>query len=83
MITIYFILVNLLAIVLFGYDKHCARRHKWRIPEKTLITSAVIGGSVGAYVGMITFRHKTNHKLFQICIPTLLIAQIITLLIIY
>lgn len=83
MITIYFVIVNLLAIVLFGYDKYCARRHKWRIPERTLLTSAIIGGSAGAYLGMVTFRHKTSHKLFQICIPMLLIAQIIILLIIY
>lgn len=83
MITIYLVLVNLLAIVLFGYDKYCARKHKWRIPERTLITSAIIGGSAGAYLGMVAFRHKTNHKLFQISIPLLLVAQIIIFLIIY
>ena len=83
MITIYLIVVNLLAIALFGYDKHCAKKRKWRISEKTLITSAIIGGSAGAYIGMIVFRHKTNHSLFQICIPLLFIVQIIILLIIY
>ncbi|MDE7136050.1 MAG: DUF1294 domain-containing protein [Muribaculaceae bacterium] len=83
MIAFYLIIVNLLAIALFGYDKYCARRHKWRIPEKTLIASAIIGGSAGAYLGMVAFRHKTNHKLFQICIPLLLAAQIIIFMIIY
>lgn len=83
MITSYLVLVNLLAIVLFGYDKYCAIKHKWRIPEKTLITSAIIGGSAGAYLGMVAFRHKTDHKLFQISIPLLLVAQIIIFLIIY
>lgn len=83
MLVIYLILVNLIALILYGYDKHCARNHKWRISEKTLITSAIIGGSAGAYIGMMTFRHKTNHMLFQITIPLLLVAQAIILLIIY
>ena len=58
----YLLAVNILAFVLFGVDKQKARRNKWRIPEKTLILSAVIGGSVGAILGMRFFHHKS-----QIC----------------
>jgi len=83
MIGFYLVIVNLIALLLFGYDKHCAVSHKWRIPEKTLIASAAIGGSFGAYLGMVSFRHKTQHQLFQICVPSLLVVQTIILLIIY
>lgn len=72
-----------MSICLFGYDKQCAIKNKWRISENALIASAAIGGSLGAYVGMISFRHKTQHKLFQVCVPLLLTIQIIILLIIF
>ena len=58
----YLLAVNILAFVLFGVDKQKARRNKWRIPEKTLILSAVIGGSVGAILGMRFFHHKTAEE---------------------
>lgn len=83
MIVIYVLIVNLLALILFGYDKRCAIKKKWRISENTLIASAAIGGSLGAYIGMISFRHKTQHRLFQVCVPLLLIIQTIILLIIF
>lgn len=83
MIVFYLFIVNLLALSLFGYDKQCAVKGKWRIPENTLIASAAIGGSLGAYIGMISFRHKTQHRLFQVCVPLLLIIQTIILLIIF
>jgi len=62
----YLLAVNILAFVLFGVDKQKARRNKWRIPEKTLILSAVIGGSVGAILGMRFFHHKTRKARFAI-----------------
>lgn len=77
----YLIIVNLIALAIYGYDKQCAKTHKWRVSEKTLLAAAVIGGSVGAYIGMISFRHKTRHKVFQICVPLLVIVQILLLLI--
>lgn len=76
-------LINTIALSLFGYDKQCAKKHQWRISEKALLTSAIIGGSLGAGIGMILFRHKTKHKTFQLGIPLILTAQILILLIIY
>ena len=61
----YLLAVNILAFVLFGVDKQKARRNKWRIPEKTLILSAVIGGSVGAILGMRFFAPQNPKS--QIC----------------
>ena len=57
-------------------DKYKARKNRWRIPERTLIGSAFLGGSVGALLGMYTFRHKTRHLKFTLGVPAILIAQI-------
>ena len=57
----YLLLMNLIAFVLMGLDKRRARRDKWRISEKTLFLPAVLGGSLGAILGMRLFHHKTKH----------------------
>lgn len=67
---------NLLALVLCGIDKWKARRDRWRIPEKTLFLSAILGGSIGLLVGMHLFRHKTKHKSFTIGVPVIFILQL-------
>ncbi len=73
----YFIIINILAFFLMGIDKKKAQMGAWRIPEKTLFLSAIIGGSVGAIAGMQLFRHKTKHKTFVIGMPAILIVQLI------
>ena len=75
-LTIYLIFMNLLAFLLMGLDKSKARRNPWRIPEKTLFLSAILGGSIGAILGMQVFRHKTKHASFRIGMPCILIAQL-------
>lgn len=72
----YLIAVNVLAFSLMGIDKYKARHHRWRIPEKTLFLSAIIGGSVGAIIGMYTFRHKTKHWYFVVGMPLILVIQL-------
>lgn len=57
-------------------DKHKARKKKWRIPEATLMTVALFGGSLGSWLGMYTFRHKTRHLKFVLGVPAILILQI-------
>ena len=73
---LYLLLINAAAFVLMLVDKIKARKNRWRIPERTLIQSALLGGSVGALIGMYTFRHKTRHPKFTLGIPAILIAQI-------
>lgn len=73
----YLIAVNVLAFSLMGIDKSKARRGAWRIPEKVLFLSAVIGGSVGALLGMFAFRHKTKHLRFVLGLPVILLFQLI------
>lgn len=75
-LTIYLIFMNLLAFLLMGLDKSKARRNRWRIPEKTLFLSSILGGSIGAILGMQVFRHKTKHASFRIGMPCILIAQL-------
>ena len=63
----YFGGVNLLLFILMGMDKRAARRKKWRIPERRLLTLGMIGGGFGGILGMIIFHHKTHRIYFTIC----------------
>ncbi len=76
LILIYLLAINVFAFFLYGIDKWKAKRSKWRIPEMTLLSIAVIGGSVGAWIGMKVWHHKTMHKKFKHGIPLILFAQI-------
>ncbi len=76
-LIIYLVMINFVAFLLMGFDKRRARRQAWRIPEKTLFGSALLGGSIGAIAGMQFFRHKTRHLSFQIGMPAILIIQIV------
>ena len=75
-LCLYLALINALAFGLMLADKHRARKKKWRIPESVLMTSALLGGSLGALIGMYTARHKTRHPKFTVGIPLLLALQI-------
>ncbi|MBD5545592.1 MAG: DUF1294 domain-containing protein [Lachnospiraceae bacterium] len=72
----YFILINLAGFLLMGIDKWKARKQAFRIPEATLFTVAVIGGSIGSILGMFTFHHKTRHWYFLYGMPAILLLQI-------
>ncbi len=72
----YLIGINMLTFFVYGIDKWKARKSKWRIPEASLLTLAIIGGSIGAWVGMKAWHHKTMHKKFKYGLPLILLAQI-------
>ena len=72
----YLVLINAAACLLMLIDKYKAKKNLWRIPEATLMTSALLGGSVGALVGMYTVRHKVRKPKFYIGIPLILICQL-------
>ena len=72
----YLIVINVVTFLVYGIDKWKAKQSKWRIPEATLLLLAVIGGSVGAWLGMKTWHHKTMHKKFKYGLPLILLAQI-------
>lgn len=75
-LTAYLVLVNAAALALMLTDKKKARRGAWRIPEATLLGIAVLGGSIGAIIGMYLFRHKTRHLKFSLGLPLILAVQI-------
>ena len=79
-VLLYLIIVNAAAFLLMLADKQKAKRGAWRIPEKTLIGAAAIGGSIGALCGMYLFRHKTKHLKFTLGIPLILAVQIIAVI---
>ena len=75
-VVIYLVVINVVAFVVYGVDKYKAKRGRWRTPEATLLGLAAIGGSIGAWLGMRVWHHKTMHKKFQYGVPLILIAQI-------
>ena len=75
-VVIYLVVINVVAFVVYGVDKYKAKRGRWRTPEATLLGLAAIGGSIGAWLGMKVWHHKTMHKKFQYGVPLILIAQI-------
>ncbi len=75
--AIYLIVINVITFIVYGIDKWEAQNNRWRISESSLITLAVIGGSIGAWIGMRTFHHKTFHNKFRYGIPAILIIQLI------
>ena len=76
LIPIYLIAINVVTFFMYGIDKWKAKRSKWRISETTLLGMAVIGGSIGAWLGMRMWHHKTMHKKFQFGIPLIIVAQV-------
>lgn len=72
----YLLAINAVTFNVYGIDKYKAKKAKWRISEATLLLLAVLGGSVGAWVGMKVWHHKTMHKKFKYGIPAILLIQI-------
>lgn len=75
--------VNAVAFIVYGIDKYRARNGKWRIPEATLLMLAVVGGSVGAWLGMKAWHHKTRHMKFRYGVPAILLLQIVVATLLY
>lgn len=76
----YIILINVLGFLLMGRDKHLAKVHAWRIPERVLLSAAAAGGAFGSLLGMQIFRHKTKHRKFRIGVPLLLFVWILLIM---
>lgn len=79
-VLVYLIAVNALDLVLFGIDKWKAKHAQWRISEPTLLAVAAIGGSIGSWIGMKMWHHKTLHKKFKYGIPLIMMVQFALLL---
>ena len=80
---IYLVIANALTFIIYGIDKLKAKEHWWRISEFTLLLLAVVGGSIGAWLGMKVWHHKTLHKKFKYGVPVILFLQIIAFVVVY
>jgi uncharacterized membrane protein YsdA (DUF1294 family) len=80
---VYLLLINALGFALMLADKRKAQKNRWRIPEATLISVAVLGGSLGAIAGMRLFRHKTRHPKFSLGLPVIFAIQVILILLLF
>lgn len=82
-IMIYYIVINAAAFIIYGADKLFAKKDMWRVPEKTLLLIAAVGGAYGAFAAMEIFRHKTKHIKFTVTVPVLMAAHAGILLYLY
>lgn len=76
LIFLYLLIINAAGFLVMTVDKLYAKKNMWRIPERTLLGVAVIGGSIGVWAGMYTVRHKTRHLKFVIGVPLILVCQL-------
>lgn len=79
-ILCFYLIVNLMSLILFWWDKRAARLGNWRVPESKLLLFALLGGFVGAFLGQSLFRHKTQKQPFKLL---LWLAAIVHIAIMY
>ena len=77
MFFIYLVVINIIGFFAMGIDKAKAKAKAWRIPEKTLLSIAVLGGAVGVWLGMEAFCHKTKHMHFKYGVPLIFIIEVL------
>jgi len=74
---IYLIMINSLCFLTYGYDKWRAKNNKKRISEFNLLLLGVVGGTIGGFLGMQLFRHKTNKTSFMMAFYTIATIQVV------
>lgn len=79
-LIIYLVAINLIAFLAMLIDKKKAEKGKWRTKEATLLTLALIGGSIGEIIGMYVFHHKTQKQKFFIGVPVIIVLQILLII---
>jgi uncharacterized membrane protein YsdA (DUF1294 family) len=76
-IAILLLVLNAITFFVYGIDKWKAKKGKWRISEATLLILAIIGGSIGSWLGIKVWHHKTMHKKFKYGVPAIIVLQLI------
>ncbi|MFD2627935.1 DUF1294 domain-containing protein [Oceanobacillus kapialis] len=79
-ILFYLLGVNVITFIIMGMDKQKARKEKYRIPERTFWLLAIVGGALGAIIGMQRYRHKTKHRAFMWGMPILFLVNVASVL---
>lgn len=75
-----FIALNLITFITFAWDKHKAKNNQRRISESTLLLLTLFGGTIGAILAMILFRHKTAKTSFLLKVAAIILFQILLIL---
>ena len=83
LLVVYYFILTIVALSMFGIDKNLAKKHRYRIPERALILVALSGGGIGALGGMFLFHHKTRKMKFRLMIPIAIIIHAILLTYLY
>ena len=83
LLFVYLLIINALGFILMLVDKYKAKKNLWRIPEATLFSVALVGGSPGILCGMYTVRHKTKHPSFTMGIPVILAIQLVLAIVLF
>lgn len=73
----YLLIINIFGILIIMIDKFKAKYRRWRIKENTLLIVALMGGSLGLYLSMHIFHHKTRKPKFRYGIPAIIILQLL------
>lgn len=81
--AVYMVIINILTFFYFGFDKMRSLRAERRVSEKMLWGLSVIGGSIGALLGMNYFRHKTKKISFQAGMAVILALQVVVLVFVF
>lgn len=68
--------VNAVTLLAYGYDKGIAGGNRTRIPEAVLLGLALIGGTLGAFAGILLFRHKTSKPAFLVPFALIVVLQL-------
>jgi len=76
-VIIFTLVMSLISFFLMRYDKQCAIKGKWRVPEKVLFLVAALFGATGGTAGMLIFRHKTKHWYFAVFFPLMMVIQLV------
>ena len=76
-ILVYFLVINIISVIVTIADKIKAKHNKWRVPEKTLFILSAIGGAVGMYITMHLIHHKTKKMKFMVGIPLIFFAELL------
>ncbi len=76
LLSLYLVLISIIAIFITIHDKRSAIHHRWRVPEATLLLISALGGSVAMYITMQLIRHKTKHLNFMLGIPLIIVLQV-------
>jgi uncharacterized membrane protein YsdA (DUF1294 family) len=75
--------ITAVTFLTYGYDKSIAGSKRTRLPEAVLLALTLLGGTVGAILGMLVFRHKTAKPSFQVKLGLVIVVQVLLIIAYY